>query len=161
MQNVNDNLRESIQADYVPNQSNNNSLVASLIDREAKVQGDTFYLGDEGGARLEFALASPADRVVVEIYDAGGTLVRKDDLGPMAAGQHDYIWDGLDDSGKAMRSGIYTYQLKAKSDGKEVNSTLFTTGRITGVRYVNGVATLLIGDLEVALPDVAEIRRPL
>jgi len=161
MQNVNQNLRDSIEADYVLNQSINNSLVAALIDREAKVQGDQFYLPDDRSARLEYVLADAADRVVIRVRDANGTVIREEDLGAMASGEHVFEWEGLNDDGVPVAPGIYTYEVEATAEGETLTVQQFVTGRITGVRYVNGVASLLIGELEVALPDVAEIRRPL
>lgn len=160
MQNVNENLRESIQADYVLNQSINNSLVAALIDREARVQGDHFYYGEDNEPLLEFELPSSADRVVLRILDQNGTPVREVDLGPMAAGEHSYRWDGTTDSPGPTTPGIYRYEVEASLNGEDVTAVLYTCGRITGVRYVQGVASLLIGDLEVPLGDVSEIRRP-
>ena len=159
MQNVNKNLQDSIQANYMLNQSINNSLVAALIGREAKVQGDAFYLPNSGQAELEFVLPQVADRVVLTISDANGTPIRQVDLGGMNSGSHVYRWDGMTDAGFPADPGVYHFSIEASSDGSSVQSQLFSVGTITGVRYVNGVATLLLGDLEVGLPDVAEIRQ--
>ncbi|NOZ56705.1 MAG: hypothetical protein GXO73_07960 [Calditrichaeota bacterium] len=159
MQNVNQNLQDSIQANYMLNQSINNSLVAALIGREAKVQGDTFYLPNSGSVNLEFVLPEVADRVILTITDENGTPVRQVDLGGMPSGSHTYEWDGMADAGFPAEPGVYRFKIEATHDGNPVSSHLFSVGTITGVRYVNGVATLLLGDLEVGLPDVAEIRQ--
>lgn len=161
MQNVNENLRDSIEADYVLNQSINNSLVAALIDREAKVQGDRFFYSEENQPLLEFVLPSSANRVVLRILDESGTPIREVDLGPKGAGTHQFRWDGATDAGQQAEAGIYRYEVEASLDGESVTPILYAAGRITGVRYVEGVASLLIGDLEVSLGDVAEIRRPI
>ncbi|MBM3320546.1 MAG: T9SS type A sorting domain-containing protein [Candidatus Eisenbacteria bacterium] len=70
---------------------------------------------------IEFTL--PADAFVdLSVYDVSGRLVRGLLLGELAAGS--YVgdravpWDGTDDSGAAVRSGVYFYRLKA--DGREM-----------------------------------------
>ncbi len=60
--------------------------------------------------------------VDLSIYDVSGRLVRALVRGEMAAGSYEgdraIRWDGTDESGKAVRSGVYFYRLKAND--KEV-----------------------------------------
>jgi flagellar basal-body rod modification protein FlgD len=159
MQNINSSLQDSVRMDYLLNQSLNNSLVAALIDREAKVQGNQFYLASGETAQVEFALPSAAQKVVLRVYDAGGSLVYQEDLGALPAGSHGFQWDGETRSGRPAQPGSYRYEVEASSDGQVMEVQEFVVGRITGVRYANGVATLLLGGQEVTLGDVVEIRR--
>ena len=62
-------------------------------------------------------LAKPAD-VVIEIYDVRGKLIRRLELGHKDAGM--YItkdkaayWDGKNEKGERVTSGIYFYTMKA------------------------------------------------
>jgi hypothetical protein len=48
-----------------------------------------------------------ADRVVLNIYDACGRLVKALVDGSRAAGTHTVQWDGKDNAGKEVTSGIY------------------------------------------------------
>ena len=45
------------------------------------------------------------------IYDVKGNLVRNLISGQHSSGLHEYTWDGKDNSGKQMGSGIYLYNL--------------------------------------------------
>ena len=47
-----------------------------------------------------------------------GKLVRTIDEGDKGAGQHTTIWDGKNDDGDNVSSGVYFYQLRAKVDGQ-------------------------------------------
>ena len=47
----------------------------------------------------------------LKIYDAAGRLVRTLAEGPEGVGDHSVSWDGRDDSGAAMSSGVYFYRL--------------------------------------------------
>lgn len=71
--------------------------------------GDGF--DDETTVRYE--LAQPGGSVRVRIYDSRGRLVRTLTPGDLAAPTGDYIWDGHDDDGNALRIGIYIVVLDA------------------------------------------------
>jgi flagellar hook assembly protein FlgD len=62
-------------------------------------------------------LATDAD-VQVRIYDISGTLVRQLGIGHQGAGyyvekEQAVYWNGRDDSGERVSSGLYFYQLRA------------------------------------------------
>ncbi|MEZ4397803.1 MAG: FG-GAP-like repeat-containing protein [Candidatus Krumholzibacteriia bacterium] len=56
------------------------------------------------------------DALALTIYDTAGRRVRALAAGPMAAGRHELRWDGRDDAGRAMDSGVYLARLDA--DGR-------------------------------------------
>lgn len=63
--------------------------------------------------RLRFALpASAAGSASLAVLDASGRRVRVF-AGPFSAGVNDVAWDGMDDHGRAVRSGLYFYRLDA------------------------------------------------
>ncbi len=49
----------------------------------------------------------------VAVYDVSGRRVRVLTTGPATAGYHEVHWDGRDDSGRRVASGVYFYQLRA------------------------------------------------
>ncbi len=59
------------------------------------------------------------DAVSLEVYDLTGALVRTLIDGPLEAGYHSVVWNGLDGSGNEVASGIYFYRLNG-SDSKQV-----------------------------------------
>jgi hypothetical protein len=55
-----------------------------------------------------FAYSLPAaEQVLVRVFDAHGALVREIYRGSLGEGEHTATWDGRDDSGRAMPSGVY------------------------------------------------------
>lgn len=54
-----------------------------------------------------------ADRVSLNVYDVSGKLVRKLVEKNMTSGHHSEEWDGLDDNGNPVSSGLYFYRLVA------------------------------------------------
>jgi len=53
-----------------------------------------------------------AGHVRLAIYDATGRMVRTLVTGELAQGLHSAVWDGLDDSGQAVSSGVYFSRLE-------------------------------------------------
>ncbi len=63
--------------------------------------------------------------VEIYIYNTVGKLVRKIDEGDKSVGQHTVIWDGKNDDGESVSSGVYFYQLRTKVDGQsDYNKTM-------------------------------------
>jgi hypothetical protein len=76
---------------------------------------------------IPYQLASSAT-VTLDIYDQRGALVRRLDIGHQPAGyyktrDHAAYWDGRNDIGERVASGVYYYQLQATGDG-EVSRSL-------------------------------------
>lgn len=82
----------------------------------------------EGTSELQFAIVNPARQVRVTfglphaedvelgVFDVAGRKLATLASGRYAAGTHNKTWNGLDASGKQMRSGVYFYRLRV---GKE------------------------------------------
>ncbi len=64
-----------------------------------------------GETKIEFDFSSAADQVSLQIYDLTGRLVREYNWVFLPSGRHSVIWDGRNESAKAMASGIYFYRL--------------------------------------------------
>ena len=66
---------------------------------------------------IPYHLADDAD-VTITIYDIKGAMVRRLDLGHQPAGYYTHrakaaYWDGHNESGESVASGVYFYQLRA------------------------------------------------
>ena len=61
---------------------------------------------------IPYQLASPAD-VRIDIYASDGQLVRQLDIGQQIVGIHQQHWDGNNDQGEKVASGVYFYTLRA------------------------------------------------
>jgi len=61
---------------------------------------------------ISFSLAEDRNTSLV-VYDALGRTVRTLVNGPLPSGTHTMRWDGRDDTGEAVSSGVYLYRLTA------------------------------------------------
>lgn len=159
MQSINRNLQDSINTNLLLNQSMNNSLVTTLIGKDVIATTNKITLGASGEAELGYRLEGPADKVTVNIYDPSGALVATLSDTGMAAGEHAATWNGRGKDGNRLPAGAYTFEVVpyAKSGDELPSATPFVRGRITGVRYHDGRAVLLIGSAELDLSDVESI----
>src|SRR5262245_8336411 len=66
------------------------------------------------GTTIRYTLAMEQD-VTLLIYNPGGRLVRELRMGRQSAGSHEYFWDGLNDTGQRVTSGVYYYELKGEN----------------------------------------------
>ena len=63
--------------------------------------------------------------IEIYIYNTLGKLVRIIDEGNKSVGQYTTTWDGKNDDGEKVSSGVYFYQLRAKVDGQsDYNKTM-------------------------------------
>jgi hypothetical protein len=71
---------------------------------------------------IRFALGAPGP-ADLRVYDSAGRLVRTLVAGPQQAGEHVVTWDGRNDSGNPLPSGVYYYELST-THGKESRKAL-------------------------------------
>jgi hypothetical protein len=77
------------------------------------------------GVVIPFTLEPVAEPVALTIYNTLGQEVRKLKLGALPAGAHQVEWDGRNEEGKVLSSGVYVYRLEAggwSASGKMVKS---------------------------------------
>ena len=56
---------------------------------------------------IRFSLGSGQELVRIGVFDVGGRLVREIFSGSLAAGTHQYHWDGRNEQGMKSSGGIY------------------------------------------------------
>ncbi|MCP4727342.1 MAG: T9SS type A sorting domain-containing protein [bacterium] len=68
---------------------------------------------------IKFHIAMPVD-VKLEIFNSAGQMIRKTDYGYLPSGTYRYMWDGKNETGRRVASGMYFYRM--------------TTGRFSQIR---------------------------
>ncbi len=158
LQNMNENLTQSLQWSLMLSQTINNTMATSLIGRTVQVGSAGVSLGESGDANIHFDLEAGASDVVIEVSDRDGNLVRVLRMAGANAGSNELSWDGRDTQGNRAEAGTYNLTIRAEdSNGAPVNARGFFTGVVDGVRYVDGAAMLTVDDVLIPLSDVIEI----
>jgi hypothetical protein len=60
---------------------------------------------------IQYSLASEG-RTELSIYNVSGRLVRTLVASPQPVGEYQVIWNGRDNQGRSVASGVYVYRLK-------------------------------------------------
>ncbi len=131
----------------------------SLIGKEVITAGNSVSLSEGGEAEIHYSLAAEATRVVVNITDSDGNLVRTLEVGGQGAGEQTVAWDGKDSEGNSLDPGVYTFEVNAFDvSGNGVGVTTQIQGVVTGVNTVGVEPVLEIGDLEVPMSAVISVQ---
>lgn len=155
---MNQNLDLSMQTNLLLAQSVNNTMAATMIGRSVMAYGDQVELVEGAEPTLNYDLEGAAQSVTITIQNSAGVTVRTIEAGPQASGDQQVVWDGLDDQGEELSPGVYTFSVSAQtSTGVSVPVTTYTSGIITGVSYVEGMAEFLVGSIQIGLGDVYKI----
>jgi flagellar basal-body rod modification protein FlgD len=95
-----------------------------MINREVLVSGDRLSVPASGVSRGAFELATSADRVQLEVFNAAGQKMGNKDLGPMNAGRQDF----------AINSGDFPqgnhFKIKATQLGQTVQATTLAFDKV-------------------------------
>lgn len=134
--------------------------VTSLIGKTVTADGDSVSLTKGDNAKLHYSLAAQAARVVVNIKDGKGNLVRTEEIGGQDAGAQTVTWNGTDNAGQALDSGIYAFEIDAfDAQGKKVGVTSQVQGVVTSVeRGEGGEPLLMVGNIKVPISSVTSVK---
>ena len=141
-------------------QSNQALQASSLVGRNVLISSDQGYLPPAGKMQGVVDLPDAVGNLHVNIYNSVGEIVRSVNLGQQNAGQVLYAWDGTNNAGEAVASGVYRVSAEAKYNDKTYS---FDTMAIAPVDSVtigrNGQGMMLnVGALgSVNLSDVRQI----
>ncbi len=131
---------------------------APLLGREVTVNGSPLTLQETGPVKLGYALPAPAASVFLLVQDEAGTLVRTLAPGQQGSGVHEVTFDGLDDAGRRLPPGSYSYRVLAMdANGRAIPGPVTGGGQVTGINVEGGQILLVIGDRRVPLSSVVGI----
>jgi len=152
-----ENMNSSLAALASSMGANQMAQAANLIGRAVLVPGDSIR-----PAELEdiigFELSRPADAVKVDIFDAGGSLVRSVNLGSREDGVNLFAWDGLTGTGDSAPDARYTFKIEAVQGGQQLSSTALHLNLVNSVSQGStGVQLNLLGNDRVSYAEIRQI----
>ncbi len=137
----------------------NNFGAADLVGKEIKAVGDKVEISGSGPVTLNYDLEESAVSLNVNIYSSNDVLVKSISVGSTEAGERQTVWGGTDNSGSPVSPGTYTFEVNAKDDtDTAVDVTTFVDGVVDKAVFISGIPYLYVGNQEVPLKDVLEIR---
>jgi len=151
------NMSKAFQQFLKSQESFSKLQAASLVGKNAVVSGKYVNLKSGSADTIVFNLEGNTP-VTLEIYDADGNLLRREDLGYLEAGMHSYVWDGRDSEGTLMPDGTYTYKLLGIDEyGNQVELGGLEGGKVEAVQFLNGEVYVVINGIKYPISSIMEI----
>lgn len=159
--NLNDYMKQSIDANAVLTQSINNTLITGLIGKEVKIDGGEFQVRGQESIVFGYKLPYQAKSAQIKIYNESGTLVKTIDDVPTSLGDSKLSWDLSDNNGTKLPNGDYIFEVEAlDNSGEKMSVDLFKIGILDGVRFTEQGTVLIVGGAEYSISDIAEVLNP-
>ena len=130
-----------------------------LIGRTISANGSSVNVAKGDASALEYTLGD-AGAVTVEVRNSSGKVIGSAELGQTAAGTHTL---DLDDVSKFadLADGDYSVSVKVQIGDKPATTVKTQiTGAVSGVDLTTNPPTIRVGELEIPLGDVREVRAP-
>lgn len=158
LMNLNDSMDTSINANYYLTQSINNTLAATLIGKDVKLNGSTFQFNGQDHATLGYNLSTAANSVTIKIYNETGQLVKTINDAPKNSGDNKLNWDFTDNDGNSVPQGKYRFEIDARNaDSNPISNSTYVLGKIDGVKFTGYGTMLVVNGGEYMLSDIMEI----
>jgi flagellar basal-body rod modification protein FlgD len=160
LSNIKTSLEESLRQNGLLAQSINNALSATLLDKQVRATADALWNDGSGTVRFGYTLPVAADSVVVTLRDASGTVIKTFRNANTQKGESFMTWDGTDDRGRTVAEGQYTIHVEARNaQGETISAEPFIVGKVRGIRFKADGGVVVIGEMEVPLARILEVRR--
>jgi len=151
--NTNKNLERLIELQT----SSQLNTAVYYIGRVVEVFSDELML-DGGAGKISYGLDHNAESTVITIVDLDGNPVRTI-KGEVAAGRHEFDWDGRNDDGNLLSDGVFGFSVVAvDKDDETVDTVTASLGHVTGVEIVDEALLLNIGDMGVPFGSLFAVR---
>jgi len=150
--NTNDNLKTLISLQ----QGNSSNNAINYLGKNITITDGSGQLTD-GAGHWSYALGSAAASTTIVVTDANGKVVYTG-KGETGAGQHDFDWDGKDNSGNQLDDGTYKVTVTALgSDGSNLQTAVASSGAVSEVNFTGSEPYLMVGSMAVPLSSVSAV----
>lgn len=138
------------------NSQNSMNAAVGYIGKTVTADQDIAALKD-GEADWQYALSAEAASATLSISDSEGNVVWSGSAPDLAAGIHDFNWDGKDSAGKDLPAGQYQLSIKATNVAGDVDAAIGVTGVVTSAADIDGAIVLKVGNTSVPLSGVTSV----
>lgn len=146
-----ENLLDVLRSDQAANTVN-------YLGKTVAIKGNDAPLTD-GVAEWGYALAGAAATTTISVVDEDGETVFTT-AGEIAAGSHNFVWNGVDDNNVPRPEGIYSIVVAAKgADGNAVTVTTALSGQVAAIETVDGEQMLVVGGRLIPIGEIIAVRQ--
>ena len=141
------NINKGITALNDAKSQNDMFAAVSFIGKEVKAEGYKVSLSEGNASTIYYGFGETVSKIMMNIYDSEGAIVRTVELGSKDAGTYQYTWDGKDENGELLPDGQYGVGILGEDvSGDYVMVQTEISGRVDAVVNENGTQYLRLSD---------------
>lgn len=131
------------------------SDMAGYVGREVKTKAPAYFDGTPIDVIPDVAMGS--DAAILKVRNEAGDVVQEFELDPKGGG---VTWAGVDDSGRALPAGLYSFEVTSFAKGEELGqSQADSYSRIVEAQTsASGLELILAGGVAVTPRDITGMR---
>ena len=132
---------------------------ASLVGREVLVPGDTsvHVAGEYTVGSVD--LPNSVNQLDVKVYTATGQLVRTINMGAQDGGMSSFAWDGVNDEGQMMPSGVYRFEAETRNGATTTAAETFLSTQVLSVELGRNNNSMTLETRSMGSVDFSTVRR--
>lgn len=131
---------------------------SSMVGRSVMVPTDTVLMDGENGIIGAINVTEDAGKLLVDVTNASGSVVRTIDMGARKAGTVRFGWDGTGANGQPLPEGLYKLQAYSKNGSATKAFTVETPDRVVSVSIKpEGATANLASGESIAVAQIKEI----
>ena len=129
----------------------------AAIGKTADLGSDAIALDKGTNANFELYFPNEVTQGTVEITDASGGVLKTLDVGSNPAGIYTFTWDGTDNAGNSVESGVYHVNAGYTDANNAAQTTRLGAYPIESVRFDNGNTFVKLGSNYISLDKIKEV----
>jgi flagellar basal-body rod modification protein FlgD len=151
------NTNTDLQTLITGQQQGSVASALGYIGHTVQASGGNFVLDGTDADNLDYTLASTAQTATINILNANGQTVAQIP-GTTNSGSNTVSYNGTFPGQSTLPAGQYSFTVTAvDGSGNAVQSTVLTSGTVTGVDNTNGTVNLHIGNLIIPASSVVQV----
>lgn len=129
----------------------------SAIGKTADLGSDAIALDEGVDSTFEVYFPSAIETGTVSITDVNGSVIKTLDVGTNPSGVYQFTWDGTDQNGNTVDSGIYHVNANYSDPEGNALETRLGAYPIESIRFEGGSTLVKVGSSYVPLENIVEI----
>jgi len=129
----------------------------AAIGKTADLGSDAIAHEEGSNTTFEIYFPEAVQQGTVSLTDSSGNVVGTIDVGTNPAGVYQFTWDGLNQNGNSVESGIYSVNANYTDQNDKAQQTRLGAYPIESVRFENGKTLVKVGSNYVPLESIVEV----
>jgi flagellar basal-body rod modification protein FlgD len=135
----------------------NDFSTISAIGKTADLGTNAITMEEGSNTTFEMYFPSDVSQGNIEITDVEGHVLKTMEVGTNPTGVYQFTWDGTDNNGEKVDSGLYYVSASYTDENDIAQKTRMGTYPIESVRFDDGKTLLKLGSSYIPLENIKEI----